>query len=332
MRSACLATVLVVAPLAAQTYFIPPTAVPTTGACNVIPFGSSTLATWGNQKYQTKATVADLAALPNLITGLGFAPCGTGTIHFDALEVVLDHHPAGAPLDPTFANNLTPNAVTVLSATDYTWNITANTWNEIGLQNYFVYNGTDDLVIQITNTNGLTTGTTGFHRDARQRLYWFATTGPAAPTGTLGTAAGIVEVGMLMARVSSYGKGCAGSAGTPTHNTAGTPQLTQTISFGLTSGVPSSFAVLVLGFYNGSPPFPMELSAFGMPNCFQYTDTVSIQFAPLDGAGAGAVPFTIPNDGGLISVKFFSQFACIDPAANATGITTSNYNRILIGN
>jgi hypothetical protein len=299
----------------------------------VIPFGSTTLATWGNQKYQSKVTIADLGGLPGLITGLGFAPCGSGSIHFDAIEIVLDHHPAGQPLSTTFASNLTPNAITVLSATDYTWNFTASAWNEIGLQNFFVFTAIDDLVIQVTTTNALTTSNSvGFHRDTRQRVYWFATTGPAPATGSTDSAAQKMELGMMMARISSYGRGCAGTNGTPVHQTTGTPQIAQTLGLGLANGVPNGFAILVIGFYNGNPPFPLDLSVYGMPGCLQYTDVVSAQFAVLDAVGGGNVPFTIPNDPGLVTVKLYSQFACIDPSANAAGLTTSNYNRILIGN
>lgn len=51
----------------------------------------------------------DLGATPNLMTGLGFAPCGTGIHHYDTLEIVVDHIQA-ATLSSTFAQNLTPNA------------------------------------------------------------------------------------------------------------------------------------------------------------------------------------------------------------------------------
>lgn len=326
LTSAC----ILAAPLAAQDYYIPDNQAGV-GTCNVIPFGSSSLSTWGNQKYQTKATPADLANIPGIITGLGFAPCGTGNIHFDAIEVVLDHHPTGVPLDPTFANNLTPNAVTVLSATNYDWHITANAWNEIGLQTYFVYNGVDDLVVEITVTNAITTGVTGFHRGTRERLYWYATTGPAAPSGTLGNAAGKWEVSQLTARLSTYGVGCAGTNGTPSHSLTGSSQIGNTVGLDVANGLPNGFAFAVLGFYNGAP-FPLDLASLGMPTCLQYNDQVATTFAVLDGSGAGSVPFAVPASSSFVGVLLYSQYACIDPGANTTGATTTNYGRILIGN
>ncbi len=325
-----LAATFVSATASAQNYFVPDSNA-TLGSCNVIPFGSSSLTTWGNQKYQSKATPADLGNLPGLVTGLGYAPCGTGTIHFDAIEIILDHHPAGLPLDPTFANNLTPNAVTVLSATDFTWNITANTWNEIGLQNFFVYNGVDDMVMQITCTNSLTTGTTGFRRDARQRLYWYGTTGPAPATGTTGNAAMKFDVSELTARLSTYGVSCAGTTGTPVHRLTGSAQLAQTVNLDIGNGLVNGLAVSILGFYDGIP-FPLDLAIYGAPGCFQYQDITASSFMLLDGAGSGTLPLAVPNDPSYVGVRIFSQFACLDPGANAPGITTTNFGRIYIGN
>ncbi|MFO1078846.1 MAG: hypothetical protein U1E73_14080 [Planctomycetota bacterium] len=321
---------LLAASATAQNWYVPDSNA-AAGTCNVIPFGSSSVTTWGSQKYQSKATAADLGAIVGVVTGLGFAPCGTGNIHFDALEVVIDHHPAGAPLDPTFANNLTPNAVTVLSVTNFDWNITADAWNEMGLQQIFVYNGVDDVVIQITTTNAVTTGTTGFHRDVRQRLYWFGTAGPAPATGTIGTAAQKIELSMLMGKLSTYGRGCAGTNGIPTVSLSGVPNPGTIVNTDMTGGLPNGFAFQIYGLSNGFP-FPLDLGNFGMPGCLQYTDNIASLLVFLDGSGAAAKLFGIPNNGGLIGVKVFTQFACVDPTANATGLTTSNYGRILIGN
>ena len=330
MRFLVLAALAIAPPLAAQNWYVPDNNA-AMGQCNVIPFGHSVGGPFYQAKYQIKATQADLGALPGLITGLGFAACAPGgQSHFSSLEIVLDHHPAGQPLSNVFANNLTPNAMTVLSATDYTWNTTTDTWHEIGLQNYFVYLGVDDLVIQITSVDGTSPG--GFHTGNRPRMYWFASSGSPPASGTTDLAAHKFELSMLMARISSHGIGCPGSNGTPRHSTSGAPQIAQTIGFDLTNGTPGGFAILVLGFYNGTPVFPLELSPYGMPGCYQFHDVASVLFTPLDPGGSGSAPFTIPNDGGLIGVKLYSQFACIDPPANATGITTSNYNRILIGN
>jgi hypothetical protein len=325
-----MAALLCVAPALAQDYFIPIND-PTTGACNVIPFGDgSATSTWSNQKYQTRCTAADLGGVANVLTGLGFAPCGNGPAHYATLEVVIDHIPAAQPFVTTFASNLTPNAVTVLSASNYTWNVTANAWNEIGLQTFFVYNGVDDIVVQIT-TSGASSPTlpgAGFHRDVRQRLYWVGTSGPPSPTGTLGNAAGKIEVSMLTGKLSSHGVGCLGTNGTPALSLSGSAVIGNTMSFNLANGLPSGIALFIAGFTNATP-FPLELSFLGAPNCYLFTDLSITSAMFLDPVGGGSVAVPIPPT--LIGFLFYGQFAVLDPLANPFGFTTSGYGRVHTG-
>lgn len=313
----------------AQNYFIPDN-LSNVGTCNVIPFGSTSPGAFSNQKYQCKATVADLGAVANVITGLGFAPCSSGACSYDFIEVVIDHHPAGAPLDPTFANNLSGTAVTVLSASNYIWNVQGDQWNEIGLQDLFVFNGVDDIVIQVETVNAIGTG--GFHRDTRQRLYWFASSGTPPATGTLGNAALKFEVSMLTAKLSSYGAGCPGSNGTPLHTLTGSAQLGNTINLTIDNGAVSLIAFLVFGVDNSSPAYPFDLGGLGAPGCFQYQDILTVQTVPLDAVGSGAAQLVVPTDPSYVNVRLYSQYACVDPGTNTLGLTTSNYGRILLGN
>ncbi len=312
--------------LHAQNWYVPDN-VASAGTCNAIPFGSGVGSTFANCKYQTRFTAADLGATVNVITGLGFAGCTTGRVHFDSLEVVLDHIPPSQPTTTTFANNLTPAAVTVLSATNYTWNVTSNAWNEIGLQVPFVYNGTDDVILQITTVGSVAAGS--FHRATRERIYWTAASGTAPATGTSGLAAGKVEISMLMARTASLGDGCLGSNGTPAMGFTGSPQQGTTIQFTLANGVPNGVGVLLAGVSNAAP-LPLDLVVLGAPSCYVYTDSTFSTALLLDGAGAGASPLVIPP--ALVGFRFFAQFAVLDLAANALGITTSNYFNVLTGN
>ncbi|MCR9248534.1 MAG: hypothetical protein NXI31_26200 [bacterium] len=323
-----LLTLASVASLPAQDWYVP-NSDPSTGGCNVIPFGSTTLGTFAQARYQCKATAADLGGAVGVITGLGFAPCRSGTAHYTQIDIVMDHHPAGTPLTTTFANNLTPAAMTVMSASDFTWHLTADNWTEIGLQVPFVYNGIDDLVIQVTTVDGTAPG--GFHRDARQRVYWVASSGTPAPSGASGNAALKFEVSMLTAKTSTYGVGCAGTNGEPVHSFGGSSQLGQTLDLEVSAGVPNQLAFLVMGIYAGTP-FPLDLGFLGMPGCFQHIDTLTVLAVPLDPAGAGAAQLPIPNDPSYVNVRLYSQYACLDPGANAAGVTTTRYGRIYIGN
>ena len=322
------AALVCAAPALAQSWYIPNNDPTTSAGCNVIPFGQFANGPFYNAKYQTRVTAADLGSTVNLVTGLGFASCTSGRAHYDNLEIVIDHIPASQPLVTTFASNLTPNAVTVLSSSNYTWNIPQNQWYEVGLQTLFAYNGVDDVVIQITSTNG-TAPINGMRRETRQRLYWIGTTGPAPASGTFDSASLKMEVSMLMGKVSSHGDGCPGSNGTPTLNLSGSPVVGNTLSFDLTNGVPSGVALFFAGFSN-STPFPLELSFLGMPSCYAYTDlTVSVPLF-LDPAGAGSIPLPIPPS--AVGLLFYAQFAVLDPPANSFGFTTSNYGRVHTGN
>lgn len=322
--------VLFATSVSAQFWYVPNNAA-NVGTCNVIPFGSTTLGSFGTAKYQTIVSAADLGNLPGVITGLGFAVCApTGNAHYSSLEIVMDHIAPNSVLNTTFASNLTPNAVTVLLATDYTWHVQADTWIEIGLQNFFVYDGVDDLVVQVTSVNG--TAPAGFHRDVRQRVYAIGWTGSPPATGTSGLAALKMEIAMLMARTSVYGDGCNGSNGLPPQlSFGGSSQLGQTLQYQLTQGPVTSLAFLALGFGNGAP-FPLDLGILGMPGCKQYFGVSSATAVFTDPVGGASISTVVPASAALVGILFYAQWACFDPPANAMGITSSDYGRVLVGN
>ena len=318
-----LALLVIASPILAQNYYIPDND-PTTGVVNVIPFGSSSAGSFSNCHMQVRATAAELGGMVNLITGLGFACNGTGSAHYDSIEIVMDHIPATQTLSSTFASNLTSNAVTVLSATDYTWNLTSSVWSEVGLQTFFVFNGMDDVVIDITCVGS--TAPAGMRRGTIQRLY---STSLGALSGTLSNSATKFEVSMMMARSSSHGVGCGGSNGTPAHTLTGSAQPSTTLTLDVSNGVPSGLAVLIAGTTNAAP-FPVDLSTINMPGCYSYTDLAWVGTVVLDAAGNGSYAFPVTPLG--VGTRFYTQYACLDLAANAFGFTASNYQHVFIGN
>ena len=321
----CLA--LFTAPLFAQNWYLPDN-IATSGNCNVIPFGQNAGGPFYNSKYQTRVLAADLGNLPGIVSGLAFAACNSGRAHYDQLEIVIDHIPPAQPLVTTFAQNLTPAAQTVLSATHYSWIVPGSLWTEVGLQDFFVYNGTDDLVVQITSTNGIAP-VQGFRSGSRQRIYWIGSAGPAPASGTAGSAALKMEVSMLTAHTSLHGDGCPGSNGTPVLTCTGLPQIGTSFSTDLNGGVPNGVAVLLAGLTNATP-LPLELGFLGAPGCHAYTDILASAAILLDGSGVGSFTFPVPATVGA-GFRFYAQYACLDLPANAFGMTTSNYGRILVG-
>lgn len=316
----------------AQTWYVPDN-VATTGTCNVIPFGSTAPSgSFYTCLTQQIYTAADLGSLPGVITGLEFAACGTGKSRFTQLQVVMDLLPPNSTLSTTFANNLTPSAVTVLDSNSYVWQTTANNWQEIGLQNYFVYDGQSDLVVQLLCNQS--TSPAGFHRSTtKPRVYAIGWAGSPPATGTNGgLTAQKIGFSMLVAHGSTYGDGCVGSnALAPKLALSGTPQLGQSVNLDLTQGPANSVAFLVMGFGNGFP-FPFELSSYGMPGCYQYFSPASTLLALTDGAGAAPYPFAVPNSSAFTGMLVYAQWACLDLPANTLGITTSDYARLLLGN
>jgi hypothetical protein len=325
MRATTLFALFLAGSASAQNWHVPDN-LPAAGACNAVPFGASGSA---YTKFQTRCTAADLGAAANQISGLGFSCCGSGRVHFDQIEIVLDHIPAAQALSTTFASNITPAAVTVLSASNYTWNVLADAWCEIGLRQSFSYNGVDDLVVQVTVSNG-STPSSGFHRGTRERIWWLGAAAPPPATGISDFGAAKIEVSMRMARTSSHGDACAGTAGPTRHDLVGSAQPGGALSFAIANGAPNNIAALVVGTTIGAP-FPVALGSIGMPNCTAYTDAAVALPVLLDAAGAGTFAWTIPSNA-PIGFVFYSQFVSLDAGANALGATTSNYGRTFVGN
>ena len=163
----------------------------------------------------------------------------------------------------------------MLDANNYAWHTTADQWMEIGLQNYFVYDGVSDVVVQILANQS--TSAAGFHRSTtRPRVYAAGWTGSPPASGTLSSNTGQkLEFSLQMARASTYGDGCVGSSSlAPRLQLAGLPQLGQTVNLDLAQAPANGAVFLVLGFGNGAP-FPADLGALGMPGCFQYFTTAA---------------------------------------------------------
>ncbi len=133
---------------------------------------------------------------------------------------------------------------------------------------------------------------------------------------------------------SVFGLGCTGAAGQATLTaTATLPNIGQGFTV-LMSGLPASSSALgLIGFSKstfGTRSLPLDLTFLGMPSCTLYTDIADA--APTTNF-AGIVIWTIqlPNDPGLIGLKFYQQGWILDPAANALGAVTTNAGEGIIG-
>ena len=311
--------------LAAQSYFIP-SDTPTVGTCNVIPFGDAGSATWSNQIYQTIATAADLGGTAGRISGIAFAPCGTGVHRNGRLRITLSHVPAGYVLAASFAANL-PSPVVVLDQTNFVWPITANQWNEVGVNGTFVYDGVSDVVMEVIAEGNTNTGGIGCHRDVRPRAYATGWVGTPPATGTVATGALKWSLTRCVATATAFGEGCFGLA----HSYTGLPQLGATVlDANLTGCAANSPAYLIIGTNNGAP-FPIDLSFLGFTGCSLYHDVAIVVATTADGAGNATVPLgPVPNLASWRCANILTQGANLNVAAPGA-VTTSNYIRLLFG-
>ncbi len=96
----------------------------------------------------------------------------------------------------------------------------------------------------------------------------------------------------------------------------------------------NTFAFNFLGFTN-STPFPVNLTALGMPGCKLYTSLDLIQLVKLGEKNAngmrGIAYWPLPNNKGLTGAKINTQWFQMDSKANTVGLTTSEGVEITIG-
>lgn len=280
---------------------------------------------WTNQLYQTILRREDLGSA-GTIRGLAFSPTATGR-HFNReLVVRMSHVPAGHVMSTTFANNL-PSPVTVLNAQNYTWHVTANSWNEIGLTTPFAYNGTSDVVVQILARGNHSTAVGGWNRANNvPRVFAYGLTSGAMPAVATGsdTFGQRIRVNMNCAVGTGYGTSC----GTLRAKPFGTPDRGGIAWFDLEAAPPSSLAIIGLGFQ----PFgiPNSLTSAGFTNCFLWHQVPVTLAYVTSTTGFATHAISVPNDPTLDGTKVSGLWAVFD-AGHPGGVAFSNYITNLIG-
>jgi hypothetical protein len=306
--------------------------VPFTGApftprtANMIFHYRTDTSTWTNQLYQTLLQKDQLAGAGN-ITGLAFVPAATGR-HFNShLRIRMSHVPAGHTLSTTFAVNM-PTPVTVLDKLDYTWHVTADQWNEIGLLSAFGYDGTSDVVVEVSARGNHATADAGFHRAAdvpRVSAGGFASAAVPA-VATIDDLLGLrIRASFHCADGHEYGTSCgplrAGHTGSGARGT--------TFRYVLDGGVPSSAAFVALGFTSFSPS-GNSLGGAGFTNCYSWNDPAVAVLVFTDASGSASHPIAAPATSAYDGAILYGQWYQFD-AAQPGGLTASNHTRWILG-
>ena len=126
---------------------------PSVGAGNFWPWDTSTSTEW---RYQLLFTAQQLGNRVGLIHDIAFSPLKSGTHTSTNFEMTFSHTKASA-LVQTWAQNL-PNPVVVYPNAPLRWNVFQDSWSPIGLQGTFLYNGTDNLVVDFRYFGGMMSG------------------------------------------------------------------------------------------------------------------------------------------------------------------------------
>jgi hypothetical protein len=133
-----------------------------------------------------------------------------------------------------------------------------------------------------------------------------------------------------IAASGKYGYGCPGSntlipdlsvSAEPTVGSNGTILVNDVLN-----------APSVPGFlFIGTTKQLVDLTPLGMPACFLHHDAL-VAVATVGINGTVTVPYTIPNNAGLIGTQLLLQAACTDPSVNSLGVTASNGVSLRVGN
>ena len=313
--------------LAAQSTncFYVPNNTPSTGSCNVIPFGTNrSSATWRNQRYQMIIPAAKTKV--GRIVEIAFSPCGSGIRSFDSITIKMNNtkltdFKTGPNLN--FVANLGTNPTTVLDAKNYVWHNTANRWNRIGLQTPFLQIPTrGGVIVDILLKGAHFTGSNGFRRASNvPRLYAFSW--PTNPPTNGSTETGATQAGLKLELcydthdLSLFGESC----GSAKHTLTGSAQAGKTVDFNLSGGPTSPpIALFMLGTSNATP-YPV---VFPGTKCSLYQNyNVAILGLPTR-SGAFTLKVPMPKLPGL---KLYSQWL-VFPGGK---IESTNYGRVLIG-
>jgi hypothetical protein len=134
------------------------------------------------------------------------------------------------------------------------------------------------------------------------------------------------------ATFTTYGNGCAGSAGVPVLANApySLPWLGDTFRARATS-LASSISTVV--FATGlASTLPVDLAPYGMPGCHSLVDTsiIALDFVAT-AANAAEWSIAVPNSTALNGAHIYQQAIALEAGANAAGAIVSNAGDIGVG-
>ena len=132
---------------------------------------------------------------------------------------------------------------------------------------------------------------------------------------------------------TTFGAGCAGSAGIAQNLATPAPRIGQSSTITLSPVPTTAVALLFVGtsntFSTSFGPLPLDLTAFGAPGCFARVSDDAAQFFTI-GSGSATVPLAVPNNPFFVGVQLFTQGVVFD-TTNALGLVLSDAAAMTIG-
>lgn len=130
-----------------------------------------------------------------------------------------------------------------------------------------------------------------------------------------------------------FGLGCAGTNGVPTNFATALPRLGQTMTVQM-DNLPIGAAFYAIGFSRTLSllgPLPLDLAPFGAPNCSLRVNP-DVMVLAINPTGTTALQnLAIPNNLGLLGMRFYAQAASLDTPANTLGLVMSDAAAGVIG-
>lgn len=286
----------------------------TTGhACNVGPFG------YAEARQQTLVPASMLGNKSFLINELSFACCTAAapTLVFSTL-VVTFAHTSQATLNTTLAANLAKDVTVVLNG-PVTWPTVYQKWSPMGLTGTFLYNGVDNLVVEVKFI-GKTGGSLGCYRsNTVERAY--ATGAGTFNTPTASTSMTALKMQFKYSDIQLTLSGSPNPGGTITLDLSAPGDAALAYQLG------SSFGLGPIKL--GSRQIDLSPDALLTLSVGNLLPTVFARYSGnLDAAGKAQAAINIPNNSLLVGVRMFTAFVTLD-AQSPLGVKSISGSKTL---
>jgi hypothetical protein len=306
-------------PAAAGDVFVPSSSLPGPSSCNSYPFNAN----YREFRYQLVIPAALLGQKPYEITAVSFGPCQNVTMVATRFEMTMSHSTLSTP-SATYAQNL-PNPRVVIPAGPLSWVRTKDTWSPLKLASPFIYNGVDNLTIEVRYQGGSLQGNTTSNDSQTNntslnyyRVYGHGTGAYANPT-----ARSVDPKGALMVRLTYTDAHIVGS-GSPSIGSAVTLALRAPTDGGLPYQIGTSLGTGPIPI--GNRNLGLSLDVLLLVTVRGALPTVFQNFAGiLDATGRGSAKIAIPNVSQLVGVRLHSAFLTLKSGApfNVQSISTT---------